>query len=62
PTLRAAMEPDAAPAAYFGAKGLTQLAGPPKLRRHARRARKDEDVERLWVLSERLTGQHLAPA
>jgi len=56
------MEPDVAPAAYFGAKGLTQLAGPPKPRRHARRARKDGDVERLWALSERLTGQRLAPS
>ena len=62
PTLRAAMESNVTPAAYFGAKGLTQLAGPPKPRRHARRARKDEDVERLWALSEQLTGQHLAPA
>ena len=59
PTLRAAMELDVAPGAYFGAKGLTQLAGPPKLRRHARRARNDEDVERLWALSEDLTGQRL---
>ena len=62
PTLRAAMESNVTPAAYFGAKGLTQLAGPPKPRRHARRARKDEDVERLWTLSEQLTGQHLTPA
>lgn len=59
PTLRAAMEPDVAPGAYFGAKGLTQLAGPPKLRRHARRARSDVDVERLWALSEDLTAQRL---
>jgi len=56
PTLRAGMEPDVEPAAYFGARGLTQLAGPPKPRRHARRARKDEDVERLWSLSVELTG------
>ena len=56
PTLRAGMEPDVEPAAYFGARGLTQLAGPPKPRRHARRARKDEDVERLWALSVELTG------
>ena len=62
PTLRAAMEPNAAPAADFGARGLTQLAGPPKPRRHARRARNDDDVERLWALSEDLTGQRLGSA
>jgi len=56
PTLRAAMEPNVEPAAYFGAQGLTQLAGPPKPRRHARRARRDDDVERLWALSAELTG------
>jgi len=60
PTLRAAMEPDVGPAAYFGAKGLTQLRGPPRPRKHAKRARKDEDVERLWALSEDLTGLRLA--
>ncbi len=60
PTLRAAMEPDVGPAAYFGAKGLTQLRGPPRPRKHAKRARKDEDVERLWALSEGLTGLRLA--
>jgi hypothetical protein len=58
--LRASMEPDVGPAAYFGAKGLTQLRGPPRARKHAKRARKDEDVERLWALSEGLTGLRLA--
>ena len=55
-TVLGAMEAVVEPAAYFGARGLTQLAGPPKLRRHAVRARRDEDVERLWKVSEGLTG------
>ena len=58
-TVRAAMEAVVEPAAYFGARGLTQLAGPPKLRMHAVRARRDEDVERLWKVSEDLTGCEL---
>ena len=55
-TLRAAMEEDVSPMVYFGAKGLTQLAGSPKPRQLAKRARSDDDADRLWNLSAELTG------
>ena len=60
-TLRATMEEQVEAMTYFGAKGLTQLAGSPKKRRLAKRARNDRDAERLWALSAELTGMDITP-
>lgn len=58
PTLRAATDPEAGGAQYYGPHGRGEVRGSPVLvfpRSHAVRA---EDMSRLWSVSEALTGVH----
>src|SRR5438105_1555980 len=56
PTLYAATAPDVGNGEFFGPKGLLQIRGAPTRRRPSRRAKDAAAAERLWALSERLTG------
>jgi NAD(P)-dependent dehydrogenase (short-subunit alcohol dehydrogenase family) len=56
PTLRAATDPEAAGGDYYGPNGFLQMRGYPKRIDMVKQARKDGDAERLWEISEDLTG------
>jgi NAD(P)-dependent dehydrogenase (short-subunit alcohol dehydrogenase family) len=56
PTLRAAVDPAAAQGDYFGPSGLFELRGAPVSARLPKRALDDAMAQRLWSLSESLTG------
>ena len=56
PTLYAATAPDVAGGDYFGPGGLFEMAGPPGRAFLSSRVRNDETAQRLWEVSERLTG------
>lgn len=56
PTLYAATAPDVAGGDYFGPGGLFEMAGPPARAFLSSRVRNDETAQRLWEVSERLTG------
>ena len=56
PTLRAATDPAAAAADYFGPDGLFQLSGYPKKISFVKKAHRADDASRLWEVSEELTG------
>ncbi|MQY28853.1 oxidoreductase [Nocardia aurantia] len=56
PTLRAATDPGAAGGEYYGPAGLLEVRGYPVVVEPAERARDRERQERLWAVSEELTG------
>jgi NAD(P)-dependent dehydrogenase (short-subunit alcohol dehydrogenase family) len=56
PTVRAATDPEARGANYYGPSGLGELRGSPVLVRSSRRARDEATASRLWSVSEALTG------
>jgi NAD(P)-dependent dehydrogenase (short-subunit alcohol dehydrogenase family) len=56
PLLYAATEPDLPGGCYIGPTGLGEMRGPPGLAVIGTRAQDPELAERLWELSERLTG------
>lgn len=56
PALYAATTPDVAGGDYFGPGGMFEMAGPPVRAFLSSRARNDETTQRLWEVSERLTG------
>jgi NAD(P)-dependent dehydrogenase (short-subunit alcohol dehydrogenase family) len=56
PTLRAAVDPDAFGGAYYGPGGIREMKGPPVLVQPSGRALQQDDQERLWAVSEELTG------
>lgn len=56
PTLRAAVEPDVDGGDYFGPDGFGEQRGHPVKRGMSSRAKNDADAERLWAISEELTG------
>ena len=56
PTLRAAVDPQAEPGAFYGPGGRGELKGPPVRVEACAAARSDADAARLWTESERLTG------
>lgn len=56
PTLRAATDPDASGGDYFGPGGLFEIRGYPTKVSAAARAHDVEAQERLWTVSEQLTG------
>ena len=60
PTLRAAVDPDASGADYFGPGGFLQMRGWPKRIDMIERAMNDADAARLWEISEELTGVEYA--
>jgi NAD(P)-dependent dehydrogenase (short-subunit alcohol dehydrogenase family) len=55
PTLRAAVDPSAAPGSYWGPSGLFELWGRPSAGRISRRALVTADARRLFDVSEELT-------
>lgn len=56
PTLRAAVDPEARGGEYFGPRGLYEMRGLPKRVSTIPAARSRADAERLWQISEELTG------
>jgi NAD(P)-dependent dehydrogenase (short-subunit alcohol dehydrogenase family) len=56
PLLRAATDPEARPADFFGPSGLAGYHGPPERAGSSRRARNPQLGHALWEKSERLTG------
>ncbi|HTP27743.1 MAG TPA: oxidoreductase [Anaeromyxobacteraceae bacterium] len=58
PSLRAATDPNAKGADYFGPDGLFQMRGYPKPVPMLERAMNDDAAARLWRVSEELTGVH----
>jgi NAD(P)-dependent dehydrogenase (short-subunit alcohol dehydrogenase family) len=62
PTLRAATDPHAESAVYYGPAGLFEMRGPPAVARINEKARDEGAAARLWALSEELTGVRFAVA
>jgi len=58
PTLYAATEPTVNGAEYFGPSGFMEMNGPPKKVKSNKRSHDRNVAERLWNLSEELTGVH----
>jgi NAD(P)-dependent dehydrogenase (short-subunit alcohol dehydrogenase family) len=58
PTLRAATAPDVHGGEFYGPDGFRQMRGYPKRVGTHHRARSLEDADRLWVVSEEMTGVH----
>ena len=56
PTLRAATDPDAAPASYWGPSRFFESAGPPELARISGRAKDEATSRKLFDVSEKLAG------
>jgi len=56
PTLYAATEPDVSGAEYYGPSGLLEMNGPPKRVKSNKRSHDENVAERLWNISEELTG------
>ena len=56
PTLRAATDPDAKGGSYWGPKHLFELRGPPVQVNSTKRSKSLETAQRLWTVSEQLTG------
>ena len=60
PTLRAATDPDARGGQYFGPARLNETTGHPVLVQASDAAHDEADAQRLWALSEELTGVRYA--
>ena len=58
PTLYAATEPSVNGAEYYGPSGFLEMNGPPKRVKSNKRSRDRNVAERLWNVSEDLTGVH----
>ncbi len=58
PTLYAATEPSVKGAEYFGPSGFMEMNGPPKRVKSNKRSHDQNVAERLWNVSEDLTGVH----
>lgn len=56
PTLYAATAQDVSGGDYFGPGGFFEMTGPPAKAYMSKHARNDETAQRLWALSEQLTG------
>jgi NAD(P)-dependent dehydrogenase (short-subunit alcohol dehydrogenase family) len=56
PALFAATSPDAAGGAYYGPSGFQEVTGGPAPASVPKRAQNDADSDRLWTISERLSG------
>lgn len=56
PTLYAATAEDVVGSDYFGPKGPFEMTGPPAKAYMSKHARNDESAQKLWELSEQLTG------
>jgi NAD(P)-dependent dehydrogenase (short-subunit alcohol dehydrogenase family) len=56
PALMAATDPDAKGGMFFGPSGFAHLAGAPAEQKLYKSAQSVEDAQRIWAVSERLTG------
>ncbi|MFK7931004.1 MAG: oxidoreductase [Myxococcota bacterium] len=56
PSLRAAIDPKAEGGQYYGPSGILEVAGPPVVVKANEHARDAADANRLWEISEELTG------
>ena len=56
PTLRAATDPDVKGGEYYGPSGIAEQHGSPKLVQSTKRTHNAADQQRLWDISEKLTG------
>ncbi len=56
PTLRAATDPGGAGGQYYGPDGIGELRGNPKLVESSKQSHDPELQQRLWTVSEELTG------
>ncbi|OBG06521.1 hypothetical protein A5772_19240 [Mycolicibacter sinensis] len=56
PTLRAATDPQALGGQYFGPDGFTQGRGHPTVVKSSRKSHDVDAQQRLWAVSEELTG------
>jgi NAD(P)-dependent dehydrogenase (short-subunit alcohol dehydrogenase family) len=56
PTVRAATDPEAAGGDYYGPAGFAELSGPPRKVRSSGRSHDTQAQQRLWAVSEQLTG------
>ena len=56
PTLRAAYDPEAQAGDYFGPKGFMEMGGHPKKVRSNKRSQDQAIAEKLWTVSEEMTG------
>ncbi|GGM17319.1 SDR family oxidoreductase [Micromonospora yangpuensis] len=61
PALMAATDPTARPGALYGPRGPGNLGGPPAEQRMYPPLRSVEEAERVWAVSEQLTGTTFAP-
>lgn len=61
PTLRAALDPEAAPASYYGPKGVFEVRGDAAPAKIAKRAQDGSAAAALWQRSVELTGVPFAP-
>ena len=59
PTLRAAVDPDAPPASYWGPSGFMEMGGAPKQVKSNKRSHDQAVAAQLWTVSEELTGLKL---
>lgn len=59
PTLYAATESDVKGGEYYGPSGLLEMNGPPKRVKSNKRSRDENVAERLWNVSQDLTGVHV---
>ena len=59
PTLYAATESDVKCGEYYGPSGLLEMNGPPKRVKSNKRSRDENVAERLWNVSQDLTGVHV---
>ncbi len=59
PTLYAATESDVKGGGYYGPSGFLEMNGPPKRVKSNKRSRDENVAERLWNVSEDLTGVHV---
>lgn len=62
PALMAATDPGAEPQALYGPRGLGHLGGAPAQQRMYSRLRSTDDAERIWDISEQLTGTAITTA
>ena len=56
PTLRAATDPEVEGGDYYGPSGFGEQTGPPVLVESSKASHDEADAERLWTVSEELTG------
>jgi NAD(P)-dependent dehydrogenase (short-subunit alcohol dehydrogenase family) len=60
PTLRAATDPEATGGSFWGPKHFRQMMGPPVSVSSTKKSHNMDDAQRLWEISEELSGVHFS--